>query len=77
MLGVEYTSYTTLAAQILCLSEQTELFQSYPKCATIQHSYERLVVETAHSTDVIALISWYCSLCYAFSSAKGGFPQGS
>jgi len=51
--GVALASDITLTAQTSCILEQTELFTSCPKCATIQHGYQHVEVEKAHATHVI------------------------
>ena len=71
MPGVVLASHTTCTAQTSYISEQSEQFSPCPNSATIQHGYQRLVVDKAHATDVIGWRICYCSLCDAVTSGKG------
>jgi hypothetical protein len=53
MPGVMFVSHIVCTAQILCIGDQTESFRGRPDWASIQHGYECLAVEKAHTTDIM------------------------
>ena len=74
--GVAFASHIIFTNQTSCISQQNEYFSGSPNCATIQHGYQHLAVDNAHTTDVIGQRMRHCSLCDAFVSSTTGIFTG-